>query len=389
MAEYLGLRTVLARCLDSYAAAHTLDGHQWQVCRHVLDCRTEAMGGLQMCCEHCDYEIPWYFACRDRHCPRCGRGATEAWCGKQRQAALPVTYHHLVFTLPHELNPWVQLHPRELYGLWFESVSDTLKAFGADPKRLDGQIGATLVLHTWGQNLSRHVHMHCLVPGGAWQKDGHWKDARSTYLFPVRALSHRIRGHLVSRLRRAWNDGKLSRIEDPAQVDAVLGQLMGHDWVVYSKPAIERTDTLVGYLARYTHRIALSDSRILGIDPDNRVALHYKDYRDGQQKVLQLDGEELIRRYLLHVLPPGFMRIRHYGFLANRCRAKRLAQIREDIAAQAQDQEQRRVQSQGTPKPTEPPPVRCPRCRTGHLRPDHRIEPRRHDAGGGCPYPTA
>jgi hypothetical protein len=259
MAEYLGLRTVLARCLDHYAETHTLDAHQWQVCRHVLGCRTEAMGGVDMRCERCGYETPWYFACRDRHCPRCGREATEAWCEKQRQSSLPVTYHHLVFTLPHELNPWVQIHPREIYALLFESVADTLKAFGADPKRLDGQIGATLVLHTWGQNLSQHVHMHCLVPGGAWGKDGHWKGTCGTYLFPVRALSHRLRGHLVGRLRQAYTDGQLNRIEDPAQVDAMLNRLMSHDWVVYSKPAIERTDTLVGYLARYTHRIALSD----------------------------------------------------------------------------------------------------------------------------------
>jgi len=200
----------------------------------------------------------------------------------------------------------------------------------------------------------------------------------------VRALSHRIRGHFVSRLRQAWNDGTLSRIEDPAQVDAILNQLMGHDWVVSSKPAIARTDTLVGYLARSTHRVALSDSRILAIDEDDRVSLHYKDYRDERQKVLHLDGEELIRRSLLHVLPPGFMRIRHYGFLANRCRAKRVEQIREDIAAQDQAQQQACTESQRTgTQDRDPPPVPCPRCRTGRLQPHHRIEPRHHDGGGG------
>jgi hypothetical protein len=182
-----------------------------------------------------------------------------------------------------------------------------------------------------------------LVPGGALQADGHWRGARSTYLFPVRVLARQLRGKRVAALRQAWHEGKLSRIVDPKQVDAMLDTLMRQDWVAYSKPAIARTETLIGYLARYTHRIALSDSRILAIDANNAVSLRYKGYRDHDRlKVLHLEGEELIHRYLLHVLPPGFMRIRHYGLLANRCRAKRLAQVRTALAA-------------ATPKPAQSP----------------------------------
>ncbi len=178
------LQTVMRHGLDRYRRSHRLSPRQWQVCRHILDCRTEALGGLRLDCDHCDQTVPHYHACRDRHCPRCQRRASQTWCEKQQAAVLPVTYHHLVFTLPHVLNPWVQLHPEAIYALLFETVWTTLSAFGADPKRLGGQLGMTAVLHTWGQTLSQHVHLHCLIPGGAFSDQGHWRAAKSSYLFP-------------------------------------------------------------------------------------------------------------------------------------------------------------------------------------------------------------
>jgi hypothetical protein len=380
MTESASLRQVIAACLDDYAEEHRLSPRQWQVCCHVLDCRTEAMGGLALRCENCGAQQPAYHSCRDRHCPRCQRRASEQWCERQRAAVLPVSYHHLVFTLPHALDPWVAIHEREIYDLLFETVWSTLGAFGADPKRLDGQLGMTAVLHTWGQTLTRHVHLHCLVPGGALACDGSWHPAKSTYLFPVRALSRHVRGGFVRRLRRAFEDGRLARIEDPAQVAVMLDRLMTSEWVVYSKPCITRTETVVDYLGRYSHRIALSDGRILAFE-DGKARLAWKDYRDGKKKVMQLDGEELLRRFLLHVLPKGFMRIRHFGFLANRCRAQRLGQIRKAIAAQAQgsvSEAPERAAAGDVPR-------RCPRCRIGHLRVVGELPPRpkaRAPAGG-------
>jgi len=245
---------------------------------------------------------------------------------------LPVTYYHLVFTLPHTLNPWVQLHPQVIYGLLFQCVWATLKAFAADSKRLGGELGMTAVLHTWGQNLSQHVHLHCLIPGGALSAQGQWHPARSNYLFPVRALSRVFRGKMVSALRAAARQGDLHRITRPGDIDNTLETLMQTEWVVYSKACVSRTDTVVAYLARYSHRIAISDRRILGIE-DDQVSFRYKDYRDhDQSKVMCLSGVEFIRRFLLHVLPKGFMRLRHYGFLANRCRAEKLKQIRGVLA---------------------------------------------------------
>jgi hypothetical protein len=356
------LQAVIQACLAGYAESHPLSPRQWQVCHHLLDCRTAALGGFALECDGCGERPLLYHACRDRHCPRCQRRASEQWCERQRAAVLPVTYHHLVFTLPETLNGWVQLHPKAVYDLLFATVWGTLAAFGADPKRLDGQLGMTAMLHTWGQTLVRHVHLHCLVPGGAFGADGTWHPAKSTYLFPVRALSRRFRGAFVSGLRRAVADGQLPRITERTEVDRVLTALMGTEWVVYSKPCLSRPETVVDYLGRYSHRIALSDSRLLGFDGAS-VDLSYKDYRDGgRRQVMSLTGEELIRRFLLHVLPTGFMRVRHFGFLANRCRRRRLAAIRTALAAPAPaaaNDPEAAVPFDGYP---------CPKCRTGRLR---------------------
>ena len=379
MAEPASLQAVIRACLDDLATTQTLSPRQWQVGHHVQDCRTAALGGLALRCDQCAAEARGYHACRDRHCPRCQRRASLDWCEKQRAALLPVTYHHLVFTLPSTLNGWVEVHPKEVYDRLFEAVWATLSAFGADPKRLDGQLGMTAVLHTWGQTLTRHVHLHCLVPGGAVSPSGEWHPAKRTYLFPVRALSRHVRGGFVSRLRRAIAAGHLPRLSDPREIDRVLDSLMGTEWVVYSKPCLVHTETVVDYLGRYSHRTALSDSRLLRFDGEE-VALSYTDYRDGdRRKVMTLSGEELLRRFLLHVLPKGFMRVRHFGFLANRCRARRLPEIR--AAIDATPTETRRAKTaQAEPRPTFDG-YPCPSCRSGRLRVRAALAPQRRDGG--------
>ena len=340
-----------------------LSPRQWQVCSHIQSCRTAALGGLQLHCDHCDYDVPRYHACRDRHCPQCQWRASRRWCEQQQTAVLPVTYYHLVFTLPHTLNRWVQLHPQVIYGLLFRCVWATLKAFAAEPRRLGGELGMTAVLHTWGQNLSQHVHLHCLIPGGALNPDGQWKPARGHYLFPVRALSRAFRGKMVSALRAAVQHGELHRVTRPGDIDDTLDALMQTEWVVYSKACVSRTDAVVAYLARYSHRIAISDQRILGMEND-QVVFRYKDYRDHDtQKVMRLSGAEFIRRFLLHVLPKGLMRLRHYGFWANRCRAEKLRRIR---AALAQDNASFAAAEDTTGNVCDGYP--CPKCHQGMMR---------------------
>jgi hypothetical protein len=223
--------------------------------------------------------------------------------------------------------------------------------------------------------LSQHVHLHCLVPGGAFSTEGHWHPAKSTYLFPVRALARHFRGGFLSRLRQHIQAGKLPRLKDPTPIGTLLDTLMATDWVVYSKPCLLHTGSVVNYLARYTHRIALTDARILALEGD-QVRLDYKDYRDhNRHKVLALASEELLRRFLLHVLPLGFMRIRHFGFLANRCRAARLVAIRRAIRLAQQQPEA----TTKTHSPASFDGYPCRKCRQGHLRITAYLAPKRDD----------
>ncbi len=333
MNSSIDLQQILIAHLKDYCQHYPLDPRSRQVLAHLEQCRTESLGGFQLQCEHCHESHPHFYACRDRHCPLCQWHTSQQWADKQREAQLPVNYHHLVITLPETLNGWIELHPEVLYPLLFQAAWGTLKAFGEDPKRLGGQMGMTAVLHTWGSTLIRHVHLHCLVPGGAITPEGTWRASKSDYLFPVRALSRHFRGKLVSQLRACANTGQLHRITQLGEIDAMLDKLMTQDWVVYSKPCLEAGDRVIDYLARYTHRTAISNARILTLE-QGEVAFRYKDTQDGNRwKVMRLAAEEFIRRFLLHVLPKGLVRIRHYGFLANACRAKQLPRIRRAIEA--------------------------------------------------------
>lgn len=377
MSTAVGMQQVMDRFFIPYRQQHRLSPQQRKVVGAIQACRTEALGGQVVQCDPCGFEQVRYHSCRNRHCPQCQQQATQQWCEQQLQHVLPVDYFHLVFTLPHELNGWVQLHPEVLYRVLFHAVWSTLKAFGADKKRLNGQMGMTAVLHSWGQNLGQHVHLHCLIPGGALSYDHRqWHPAKSTYLFPVKALSRVYRAKMVSGLRRAWQENQLSRVTGD-NVDTLLNRLMGKAWEVYSKATLQHANTVVKYLSRYTHKIAISDQRLLAMD-EQQVAFRWHDYRDGSDNPLSLPGEEFIRRFLLHVLPKGLMRIRHYGFLANRCRKERLEQIRHHVQRPLQE-----PRPLAADKKTVPPTTacRCPKCHQNTLRVCGEIAPKRFREG--------
>jgi len=322
---------VLAQFSKPYAEQYSFRPEQQQVVTCIRQCRTEALGGARLHCNHCGSDSNHYFSCRNRHCPQCQKKASQAWRDERQAELLPVAYFHLVFTLPHSLNGWVRLHPREVYALLFKAVWQTLKKFGADPKRLSGQLGMITVLHTWGQKLDQHVHLHCLIPSGAWcQEEQKWHPAKSTYLFPVKALSKAYRGCMVSLLRKAYNQGELPKIANKTEVSKLLAEVMEKPWVVYTKACHGKPERVLDYLARYTYKIAISESRLIDMN-EKSVSFSWKDYRDYQHKTMQLTGIEFLRRYLQHVLPKGFMRIRHYGFLSNRYRKVRLAAIRKKL----------------------------------------------------------
>ncbi|MGH8573079.1 MAG: IS91 family transposase, partial [Gammaproteobacteria bacterium] len=326
-------------------------------------------------------EIARYHSCRNRHCPKCQTLAKERWVEARCAELLPVPYFHLVFTLPHEINSLAQGNPKVIYRLLFQAASETLQTFGRDPKWLGGEIGITMVLHTWGQNLSQHLHVHCLVTGGALGPEGQWISPKRGFLFPVRALSIVFRGKYLEALKGAFEAGQLDFAGEtlPLAIPSVFGTflttLRTKDWVVYAKPPFGGPEQVLAYLGRYTHRIAISNERLLACE-NGEVRFRWRDYAHGNKvKVMRLPVEEFIRRFLLHVLPKGFMRIRHYGLLANRHRAEHLDACRAALDAP-------------TPAPAEPETVeaflsrvlgtdanRCPHCGQGRLRPIRALPP--------------
>lgn len=290
--------------------------------RAVSVCRTPELGGHLDRCESCGFERPAYNSCRNRHCPKCQALAKARWLEKQTSELLPVGYFHLVFTVPHELNGLILTHKKRVLGLLFKAVSKTLLEFGQT--RLKGTIGIVAVLHTWDQTLKDHFHLHCLVPAGALSFDhSRWIAARKNFLFPVTALSRVFRGKFLALLQQSCDKGKI-----PA-ANNVLKASRQKSWVVYAKKPFGSPQTVLDYLGRYTHRVALSNDRILQVQ-DGEVTLSYRDRKDSdRKKTMTLEAQEFIRRFLLHVLPDGFMRIRHFGFLANRAKKQALAQCRK------------------------------------------------------------
>lgn len=312
----------------------SISPRQWQVLHHLRACRTSVLGTYQWHCDHCQQDTKWYCSCRDRHCPVCQGQAREKWLSEREKDMLPLTYHHLVFTLPHQFNGWATMHPKVIYDGLFKAVWATLSAFANPQHHLDGKLVAMCVLHTWGQQLNRHIHLHCLIPGGVLTQNQRWCNTRKVgYLFPVKALSVKYRGKMLAYLAEMSKEGQLPRLA-PNDVTQTLHTAAKLPWVVYSKPALKHANTVVKYLARYCNRVGISESR-LGLNDQGKVVLKYLDYRSRDRKTMHCSTSEFLRRFLLHVLPKGFMRLRYYGFLANSVRRKSLAVIRESLALPA------------------------------------------------------
>jgi hypothetical protein len=325
-----------------YGAAYR-ESHGASLCiaqRRVMSaielCRTAALGGHVERCDHCDHQRICYNSCRDRHCPKCQSLARALWLDDRRSELLDTQYFHVVFTIPQSIAA-IALQNREIvYGILFRAASETLRTIAADPKHLGAQIGFFAVLHTWGQALFHHPHLHCVVPGGGISSDGtRWISCRHKFFLPVLVLARLFRRLFLDYLRKAFDAGDLqffSSLESLRTRDAFLrhiAPIQKKDWVVYAKRPFAGPEQVLKYVARYTHRIAISNNRLLDID-DGKVQFRWKDYRNGhRQKTMTLGADEFIRRFLLHVLPDGFQRIRYFGFLANRYRAEKLALCRQ------------------------------------------------------------
>jgi putative transposase/transposase-like zinc-binding protein len=320
----------------AYRDRHPLSLEQQRVMTAIERCRTAALGGHLEQCDQCGHQRPIYNSCRNRHCPKCQGLARVRWLADRQAELLPVGYFHNVFTLPHEFNDLLAANQRLLYNLLFHSASATLQAFAAKPDYgLGGQLGFTAVLHTWDQKLLYHVHLHCVIAGGAlaWDRS-RWLGSQANYLFPVRELSADFRQRYLAGVRRAFTKkelylpGRLAPLAEPAALAAFLDPLANKAWVVYSQPPFGGATKVLEYLSRYTHRVALSNSRLQAI-ADVYVTFSYHDRRDhNRHKQLTVPAAEFIRRFLLHVTPPGLCRMRHYGFLSNRSKEEQLPRCR-------------------------------------------------------------
>ena len=355
----------------------TMSSGQQRVMRAIELCRSAALGGHKDRCDRCGHERYSYDSCRNRHCPKCQCLAKAKWLEDRQAELLPVEYFHVVFTVPEKIAAVALQNKRVVYGILFRAASETLRTIAADPKHLGAKIGFMAVLHSWGQNLLFHPHLHCVVLGGGMSGDGcRWISCRPGFFLPVRVLSRLFRGKFLAYLKEAFKQKKLRfggkhiRLADSVIFRDFLRDVRKEEWVVYSKPPFGGPSKVLDYLGRYTHRVAISNNRLVRLK-EGKVTFRWKDYRRGRRtRLMTLDANEFIRRFLSHVLPRGFMRLRHYGLLSNRDRAQKLALCRklitqtESVVLQAQEPRDWKMRYEAL---TGIALERCPKCHVGKM----------------------
>jgi hypothetical protein len=361
---------------EAYRADHPVSPAQARVMRRLASCRTAVLGGHVDACAGCGFVRVSYNSCRDRHCPKCQAGQRAAWLDKRLERLLPVPYFHVVFTLPDSLQPLILQNQRALDDLLFRSASAALLTLAADPKRLGAQVGFTAILHTWGQNLLFHPHLHCVVTGGDLSPDGtRWVAGAARYFLPVRMLSKLFRGKFLAGLWAAYAAGALvlsgaaAGLTDRPAFQRLVDDLYRRPWVVYAQPPFGGPEHVFRYLGRYSHRVAIANSRLVSHD-DGLVSFTWRDYADASRvKVMRLTAEEFIRRFLLHVLPRGFVRVRHFGLLAGSNVATKLPRCRELLREPARpDQGPKKTWVDRVLEWTGADPTRCPHCQGALVR---------------------
>ena len=335
-ASHLEVADIFRRYRHAYEEQFgRLSAAEQRVVRDITSCRTSDLGGHLYVCDQCGVITEHFNSCRNRHCSKCQKLERERWLEKRQKELLPVPYFHLVFTVPHQLNPLFLTDPKTLYNLLFRATADTLLAIAEDPKHLGAKIGFSAFLHSWGQRVDYHPHLHVISPGGGLSPDRQrWIATRRDFFLPVKILSRVFRGKFLEEIRKMAREGqrvfprRLDPREQPSAYKCWLDELYTAPWVVYSKPPFGGVERGLQYLARYTHRVAISNDRLKRLEND-RVVFDWKDYRDGSKvKTMSLDAVEFLRRFLMHVLPSGFHRIRYYGLFANRHRATNLERCR-------------------------------------------------------------
>ena len=378
---------VFRRYGDAYCEQHggSLSAGQRRVMTAIETCRTAALGGHVERCDTCGHQSISYNSCRDRHCPKCQSLARAQWLDDRRAKILDTQYFHVVFTVPKEIAEIAFQNKKTVYGILFHTVAEALRTIAADPKHLGAEIGFFAVLHTWGQNLLHHPHLHCVVPGGGLSLDGgRWISCRHGFFLPVRVLSRLFRRLFIEALEKAFAARELeffsalAPLHEPSAFRQHLARARKAEWVVFAKRPFAGPEQVLDYVGRYTHRVAISNNRILDVE-DGKVRFRWKDYRQGdQKKTMTLSADEFIRRFLIHVLPSGFHHIRYYGFLGNRYRKQKLAHCREllgmvhpDPVVDQTDKDYRERYEQLTGVSL----CQCPVCHLGHMAPFRTLQP--------------
>lgn len=368
------LADVLRQFGSSYLAKHTLSTAQARAWRAIVACRTAALGGQNLTCDSCGHSHWQYHSCRNRHCPQCGTRAKDAWLQGRLAEVLPVPYAHLVFTLPHSLNALYGAHPRWVIDTLFGGVAQTLSEFAANPKWMnckDGSPAFSLMLHTWTQDLERHIHVHAVMACGVLNRCGLWSTParKPDFLFPVHALSRVFRGKFMAALAIAHRKGEIE--QDPQGTDAAWRErqkaLYRHEWVVYAKTPLGGAAQVLEYLSRYTHRTAISNERIRSLNIE-QVAFTVRADDKGGKRIVRLEGTEFVRRFLLHVLPKGIKRLRHYGVLASACKGVKLSAARQALQMPAINPHAVESAQAFMMRVSKIDVMLCPRCKAGRLR---------------------
>lgn len=363
---------------DEYQQQFHVSYEQRSVIRDIVQCRTAMLGGHADVCNSCGVLQISYNSCRNRHCPKCGALAKAEWLEKQKAHLLPTHYFHVVFTIDHLFNPLTRVNQKQVYNLLFASAAKTLKAFGQ--QYLGGEVGFTTILHTWGQTLSEHPHLHCIVPGGALSNDGkRWQSTSPDFLVPIVALSAQFRDAFCAGMKKLFNEGTLlfagqsAYLSDTVAFEQLIAESQAKKWQVYAKPPFGDASQMVDYLGRYVNRIAISNGRILAIE-NGFVRFSYRDYKaDGERKEMRLPAMEFIRRFLQHTLPKRFVRVRHYGLLASRYRKKKLARCRALLGVYHETVTLPATKEQILTAMLGHDPTSCPFCAEGKMQPYNEL----------------
>ena len=325
------VQDIIKKYGKEYKEKHKMLPHVAKAMGAIEKCRTAELGAHIDICDNCGYEKISYNSCRDRHCPKCQSIAREKWIYNREYDLLNVKYFHVVFTIPSEIYLIAKQNETKVYNILFKSVAETLEELGEDKKYLGAQIGFMEVLHTWGQTLVYHPHIHVIVPAGGIDSLGRWKNSKKKFFIPVKVLSRKFRGKFLYYLRQEKLDfyGENKELEIQQNFDALMSRMYKKEWVTYCKPPFKNPKSVIRYLGRYTHRVAISNNRIVK-EENGKVTFKYRDYKDKKKiKEMTIEAEEFIRRFLLHILPPRFMKIRHYGLLGNRNKKTKLAECKK------------------------------------------------------------